>query len=130
SNHAIQSASEGSDGHASSSGSQNGASALRGDLPGDGCDTAGLNRDELTLQFLERARQHYQAALEAQGLNDSVQSANEFEYTIAILNELGYYPNIDTNREFNDLSRSVVEDYEKYIAVIDSLGPQTSVFAL
>ncbi len=53
-----------------------------------------------------------------------------FEYAIAILNELGYYPNIDSNQEFTDLSHSIIEDYEKYIASIDSLGPQTSVFAL
>ena len=43
---------------------------------------------------------------------------------------MAYYPAIDTNRDFNDLSHSVVEDYEKYIASIDSLGSQTSVFAL
>ncbi len=31
---------------------------------------------------------------------------------------------------FNDLSRSIVADYEKYIANIDSLGSESSIFAL
>ena len=86
--------------------------------------------NEATAVVLERARQHYLSALNLQEINDSVQSASEFESAISILNELAYYPSIDTNRDFNDLSRSVVEDYEKYIASIDSLGAQTSVFAL
>lgn len=86
--------------------------------------------DEVTSELLERARQHYLAALEAESENDSGRSSTEFEYAIAILNEIAYYPNVENNRDFNDLSRSVVEDYEKYIASIDDLGPQTSVFAL
>ncbi|MBI4548756.1 MAG: LysM peptidoglycan-binding domain-containing protein [Ignavibacteriae bacterium] len=86
--------------------------------------------DEATAQLLERARQHYLTALEAEGQGDSRVSASEFENAIAILNELGYYPNIESNKDFADLSRSIVEDYEKYIASIDSLGPQTSIFAL
>lgn len=86
--------------------------------------------DQVTGELLERARQHYQTALDASSMGDSAQSVTEFEFTIDILNELGYYPNIDNNRDFNDLSRSVIEDYEKYIASIDSLSPQTSIFAL
>ncbi|MBI1807632.1 MAG: LysM peptidoglycan-binding domain-containing protein [Ignavibacteria bacterium] len=97
-----------------------------------GCDTlaSDSNNDEVTTQLLERARQHYLNALNAEELGNSTQSATEFEYSIAILNELGYYPNIENNQDFNDLSHSVIEDYEKYIANIDSLGPQTSIFAL
>ena len=85
---------------------------------------------EIAAQMLERARQHYLAALNLQECKDSAQSAVEFEFAIGILNELAYYPAIDTNRDFNDLSHSVVEDYEKYIASIDGLGAQTSIFAL
>ena len=88
------------------------------------------NYDAVTAQLLERTHQHYVSALEAENQQDSVRSATEFEYAIAILNELAYYPNIESNSDFNDLSRSVMEDYEKYIAVIDSLSPNTSVFAL
>ena len=86
--------------------------------------------DQVTVQLLEAARQHYLTALDAEGQRDSVQCASEFEYAIGILNELAYYPNIESNRDFNDLTHSLIEDYERYIAKIDSLGSQTSIFAL
>src|SRR5207249_5429026 len=90
------------------------------------CDSFAVdsNYDEITLQLLERARQHYLSALNAQEQGDSTLSASEFEYSIALLNELGYYPNIENNHDFDSLSHSVVQDYEKYISSIDSLGPQ------
>ncbi len=88
------------------------------------------NFDSVTVILLERSREHYVNALEAQEACDSVRSQSEFEFAIGILNELAYYPHIENNQEFNDLSHSVIEDYEKYIASIDSLGPQTSIFAL
>lgn len=101
-------------------------------VEGAECDTFTVDTtyNEVTGQMLERARQHYRGALNLQEQRDSTQSAAEFESAIGILNELAYFPNIDTNRDFNDLSRSVIQDYEKYIATIDSLGSQTSIFAL
>ncbi|MBI5217250.1 MAG: LysM peptidoglycan-binding domain-containing protein [Ignavibacteriae bacterium] len=88
------------------------------------------NTEAATIQLLERAREHYMNALESGELGDTQRSADEFEYAIAILNELSFFPNIESNQEFTDLSRSVIEDYEKYIAEIDVLGGETSVFAL
>ena len=79
---------------------------------------------------LESARQHYLSALQAQTIGDSLLSADEFEQAIGTLNEISYYPEIENNQEYNELSRSVVEDYEKYIASIDELGPESSIFAL
>lgn len=81
-------------------------------------------------QKLEAARLHYLAALEAQEVGDSTLCAAEFERAIATLDELSYFPDIESNKEFTDLSQSVLEDYEKYIASIDDLGPGASVFAL
>ncbi|MDI6766648.1 MAG: LysM peptidoglycan-binding domain-containing protein [Bacteroidota bacterium] len=86
--------------------------------------------DEITIKLLEAAQHHYLSALDAERQSDSTQCATEFEYAIGILNELAYYPNIENNQDFNDLSRSLIEDYEKYIANIDSLGVQSSIFAL
>ncbi|MEK7263405.1 MAG: LysM peptidoglycan-binding domain-containing protein [Bacteroidota bacterium] len=80
--------------------------------------------------MLESARSHYLNALNAQTDNDSVRSAEEFESAIEILNELSTIPLIESNQEFNDLSKSVVEDYEKYIASTNSLSPNSSIFAL
>jgi membrane-bound lytic murein transglycosylase D len=86
--------------------------------------------DSLVSVMLEKARQHYVSAMNATGNGDSARSAVQFESAIDILNELSYVPDIENNRDFNDLSKAVVEDYEQYIARIDSLGPQTSIFAL
>jgi membrane-bound lytic murein transglycosylase D len=79
---------------------------------------------------LEEARQLYLDALAAQESGDSTASQEGFEEAIEILNELSTFPEIDGNTDFTDLSKSIVEDYEKYIQLIDELGPAASVFAL
>jgi membrane-bound lytic murein transglycosylase D len=86
--------------------------------------------DSVVGAMLEQARQHYLSAIAAQEDGDSARSSSQFEEAIAILNELSYVPNIDSNRDFNDLSKAIVEDYEQYIARIDSLSPESSIFAL
>lgn len=85
---------------------------------------------EFIVLRLEQARQHYMAALEAEQGGDSTLSETEFEEAIQILNELSYYPGIESNKDFTDLSQSIIEDYEKHIAAIDDVGPTASVFAL
>jgi membrane-bound lytic murein transglycosylase D len=96
----------------------------------DQADGENARNDSLTGAKLEEARQHYISATTAQEKGDSARSALQFEEAIAILDELSYYPEIESNQDFNDLSKAVVEDYELYIARIDSLGPATSIFAL
>lgn len=86
--------------------------------------------DPIVAQSLESARKHYLAAIRAENAGDSIRSVDEFEFAINILNELSYYPGIEKNQDFNELSLSIVEDYGLYIANIDSLGEQTSIFAL
>ncbi|HTY09790.1 MAG TPA: LysM peptidoglycan-binding domain-containing protein [Bacteroidota bacterium] len=93
-------------------------------------DSADEGDETVIAVRLESARQHYLSALQAQAAGDSVLSSSEFEEAISILNEISYFPDIENNQEYNDLSRSVVEDYEKYIASIDDVGPQSSIFAL
>jgi membrane-bound lytic murein transglycosylase D len=88
------------------------------------------NDNELILQRLEQARQHYLLAIASQEAGDSLSSGTEFETAIQILNEISEYPSIDSSKEYIDLSKSLIEDYEKYIAQIDSLGPDASVYAL
>ena len=79
---------------------------------------------------LEIARQHYVSALEAFESNDSTTSVKAFEEAIKVLDQLSYYPDIEYNEEFNELSKSLIEDYEKLIVSIDELGPETPIFAL
>ena len=79
---------------------------------------------------LEIARQHYVTALESFESSDSTTAVNEFEEAIKVLDQLSYYPDIEYNEEFNELSKSLIEDYEKFIVSIDQLGPETPIFAL
>ncbi|HVN48219.1 MAG TPA: LysM peptidoglycan-binding domain-containing protein [Bacteroidota bacterium] len=88
------------------------------------------NDIEQILQNLEQARQHYLLALAAQDAGDSISCQAEFETAIGILNELGDFPGIDSSKEYLDLSKNLIDDYEKYIAEVDSLGPEASVYAL
>ncbi|MFZ4619353.1 MAG: LysM peptidoglycan-binding domain-containing protein [Bacteroidota bacterium] len=93
-------------------------------------DSSGEMNEKQIAELLERAREHYLIALQAQAEGDSIMSADEFEEAIKHLNEASYFPNIEDNLDFNELTRSVIEDYEKYIATIDSLGENSSIFAL
>ena len=86
--------------------------------------------DSLIGAMLEQARLHYLSAINAQSSGDSTRCALQFEESIAILNQLSYYPGIEDNADFNDLSNAVIEDYEQYIAKISTLGPDASIFAL
>ena len=81
-------------------------------------------------RILEVARQYYKNALRAQKLGDSLLAQTNFEQAINNLNEASYFPGIDANNDFKELSKSVIEDYEKYIATVDSLAPQSSIDAL
>lgn len=93
-------------------------------------DSSGEMNEKQIAELLEIAREHYLIALQAQAEGDSLMSADEFEEAIKHLNEASYFPNIEDNVDFNELTRSVIEDYEKYIATIDSLGANSSIFAL
>jgi membrane-bound lytic murein transglycosylase D len=90
----------------------------------------GVPNDTLIAAMLESARQHYVSAATAAESGDSSRSVIQFEEAISILDELSYIPEIESNRDFNDLSRAVVEDYERYIVSIDSLSSESSIFAL
>ena len=96
----------------------------------NGLDSTDDSDKKIIALLLEQGRQHYLDALQAQSDGDSVGSASMFEDAIAVLNEASYYPEIDNNQDFNDLLKSVIEDYEKYIASIDTLSPQSSVYVL
>jgi membrane-bound lytic murein transglycosylase D len=96
------------------------------DLP----EQYGVPDDTLLAAMLESARQHYISAASAAEKGDSTRSVIQFEEAISILDELSYIPNIESNKDFSDLSQAVVEDYERYIISIDSLSTESSIFAL
>ncbi len=103
---------------------------LSDSTPQDVADDETLCSDSLVSAMLEMARQHYLSASAAQGNGDSLRLTQQFEEAIGILNDLGYCPDIESNRDYNDLTKAIIDDYELYIAKIDTLNPETSVFAL
>lgn len=78
---------------------------------------------------LEAARQEWLRALAAEGRKDKTEVVKRFENAIDILNRLIYYPNVSEEKDFQELSRSVIEDYEKFVSDIDVLPPNASIFA-
>ena len=78
---------------------------------------------------LEVARQEWLRALSAEQRKDKSEVVKRFENSIDILNRLIYYPGVSENKDFQELSRSVMEDYEKYVSDIDVLPPNASIFA-
>jgi membrane-bound lytic murein transglycosylase D len=106
------------------------AEALTDTVASTNADVPASLPDSIVSAMLEKARQHYISATTAQQSGDSVRSALQFEQAISILDELSYLPGIEEKGDFNDLSKAVIEDYEQYIARIDSLDPRSSVFAL
>ncbi len=89
-----------------------------------------LTDDDAVDKLMGIARQHYADALRLQSIGAQDSSAIEFEDAIDVLNDLSYYPDIESNKDFVDLSQKIISDYEKYISTIQNLGPGTSVFAL
>ena len=78
-------------------------------------DVVFVTNDSLIALQLEQARLHYVAALNAEEKADSGSVAWQYEQAIQLLDELSYYPGIENMPDFNDLSKTIVEDYERYI---------------
>lgn len=96
-------------------------------------DSTSIEDEQLAKEIvflLEKARNYYIDALDAQSREDSLNSVGKFEAAIELLNELSTMSEIESFQEFNDLSRSVIEDYEKYITNVDTLSSNSSIFAL
>ncbi|HEY6952910.1 MAG TPA: LysM peptidoglycan-binding domain-containing protein [Bacteroidota bacterium] len=79
---------------------------------------------------LELARQHYLYAQTAQESGDTAKSEGEYEHAIQILNSLADETNAELSKDYQDLSTSVVEDYEKLLAASGKINENTSIFAL
>lgn len=69
-------------------------------------------------EMLEQARQHYVDAIEKQNLNSTKEAIENFEAALRTITNLSYYPGIDNNEAYNELSSSIIEDYR---ALVDGL---------
>ncbi len=91
--------------------------------------TAGNIDPHIFQERIDAARQEWLRALVSQQKNEKTEVVKHFESAIDILDRLITYPGIDSNKDFQDISKSVIGDYEKYIARIDSLPSNVSIFA-
>ena len=93
---------------------------------GDQKNTADL----VIFQKLEKARQKYLKALTAIENDDTLSIPRLFEDAVQALNSLASYPGIESNDDFADLAQSIIDDYESYVQIIDSLPESSSAFML
>ena len=61
---------------------------------------------------------------------DTTEASKYFEKAIEKLNRLASYPDIENNRDFTDLSRSVIEDFEAFIGESDYIDETSPIFIL
>ncbi|HZK76616.1 MAG TPA: transglycosylase SLT domain-containing protein, partial [Candidatus Kapabacteria bacterium] len=78
---------------------------------------------------VDAARQEWLRALVAQQKNQKTEVVKDFENSIDILDRLITYPGVDSNKDFQDVSKSVISDYSKFVANIDSLPSNASISA-
>ncbi len=87
--------------------------------------------DEILLdEMLKGVHLIYINAQHAVTEGDTLYAQSLFEEAIEQLNEISYHLDVEENEEFIVLSHRIIEDYERYIELIDELGPESSVFAL
>ncbi|MDR3627749.1 MAG: lytic transglycosylase domain-containing protein, partial [Ignavibacteriaceae bacterium] len=81
-------------------------------------------------EMLEQARQFYVVALAKQEQNSTVESVNNYESALRIINNLSYYPGIEQNEAYLELEKSIIDDYKKYVDGLPELPANVSFAAL
>jgi membrane-bound lytic murein transglycosylase D len=89
-----------------------------------------VDKAVLVNQILEEARLHYVDAIAKENLNLNAEALESYEAAIAKLDEVSYYPEIDSNQAYNDLAYSIEEDFQSFLSSLDTLPPNASVYAL
>lgn len=87
--------------------------------PLDKNKTVKIITQELIESTIETARQKYIKGLICVQRSDTVEAVKLFEDALNGLNKLVSYPEIENNEDFQDLSKNIIADYEKYAAIID-----------
>lgn len=88
------------------------------------------SKGEIVSELLEQARQYYVVALSKQEINSVNEAINNYESALRLINNLSYYPGIEENDAYNDLSNSIIEDYKSYINNLSDLPADISIAAL
>jgi len=89
-----------------------------------------VNRGGIVSEMLEQARQFYVSALEKKKLNNTIETIENYESALRIINNLSYYPGIEENEAYVELENSIIEDYKKYVDSLPELPVDVSFAAL
>ncbi len=89
-----------------------------------------IQKSEIVSELLEQARQSYVAALAKQEINSVVEAITSYENALRIINNLSYYPGIEENDAYTELSASIIDDYKSYIDGLPELPENASFAAL
>ena len=87
-------------------------------------DKSSSNRDRyeknsIVSEMLEQARQNYLSALEKKEESDVASTVEYFEAALRNINNLSYYPGIEQNDAYVELSNAITEDYKAFIDSLD-----------
>jgi membrane-bound lytic murein transglycosylase D len=93
-------------------------------------DTLYQQAEVLLDDMLKTVQLIYINAQHAMTEGDTLTAQSLFEEAIEQLNEISYHLGAEEKEDFIVLSHRIIEDYERYIAIIDELGPESSIFAL
>ncbi len=93
-------------------------------------DTLKVTMNSVANEMLETARRDYVNALYKQKLGFKIDALNFYESSLATINKLSYYPDIEENESFIELENAIVDDYQNYVKEIDELPENVSINAL
>jgi membrane-bound lytic murein transglycosylase D len=96
----------------------------------DNSQNSSVNHGGIVSEMLEQARQHYVTALAKQELNSVYETINNFEAALRVINNLSYYPSIESNTAYLDLEKSIIDDYKNYVEGLPELPVDVSFAAL
>lgn len=88
-----------------------------------------VTKTEIVTELLEQARQSYVLALQKQEANSTTECVENYENALRIINNLSYYPGIEENEAYAELSGSIIEDYKKFIDGLKELPDGVSFAA-
>lgn len=89
-----------------------------------------VEKTGIVSEMLEQARLYYVSALAKQELNSTSETVANYESALKIINSLSYYPGIEENEAYQELEKSILEDYKNYVDGLSELPPDVSFAAL
>ncbi|GAB4129593.1 MAG: hypothetical protein Fur0015_03510 [Ignavibacteriales bacterium] len=93
-------------------------------------DSLTVNSSEIVMEMLENARLEYISALAKQDLGYTEAAIISYESALKKIESLSYFPGIEENQTYNELEKSIVDDYKKYVESLPEIPANVSISAL